>query len=201
MRPLAHRLHQHGFDVVFHAYSARQTKSTDLVTQLHDTVIAKASANNSPIHFVTHSLGGIVLRAYLSSHHPKPSQIQHAVMLAPPNHGSEVVDFWRAHPMRKAFFKMVMGDIALSLHTGKDSLPNQLPTLAHHSIGIINGTISSDPWFNPLFKGTHDGKVSTASTHLHHNHPNLSVATSHTFMMRSNIVQSAVISFLQSGHF
>ena len=43
------------------------------------------------VHFVTHSLGGIVFRAWAALHAEK-LPVGRAVLLAPPNNGSEIAD-------------------------------------------------------------------------------------------------------------
>lgn len=201
LKPLGAFLHQAGFDVVLHDYKSRRYNLDALVAQLHNTVGQVVASEKQPIHFVTHSLGGILLRAYLSRRSEFDQYVGRIVMLAPPNRGSEVIDFWRAEPVRFSLFKKCMGEVAVSLHTGATSLPNSLPLLEQYDIGIINGSRSADPWFNHLFKGAHDGKVSAVSSCLHERHPVITHAATHTFMMNQTAVRESVLTFLQTGSF
>lgn len=87
------------------------------------------------IHFVTHSMGGILVRSYLSRH--AIPELGRVVMLAPPNQGSEVVDrigHWK-------LFSTLNGPAGGELGTTTDSIPNQLGP-ATFSVGIIAGNRS-----------------------------------------------------------
>lgn len=201
LKPLGAFLQRAGFDFVLHDYKSRRYALDELLAQLHATIAQVVLTETQPIHFVTHSLGGILLRAYLSRHSEFEKHIGRIVMLAPPNHGSEVIDFWRAEPVRFSLFKKFMGEVAVSLHTGDDSLPNSLPLLEQYDVGIINGSRSADPWFNHLFYGAHDGKVSAVSSRLHERHPVITHAATHTFMMNQPAVRQSVLTFLQNGSF
>lgn len=197
MRPLSLYLNKAGFATQLFGYDSRRSNMAQIVAQLHAT-IERLRPHHSQIHFVTHSLGGIVLRAYIAQHGTINGR---AVMLAPPHHGSEIIDFWRGGAIRHAFFKQLMGDLALTLHTDANSLPNQLPTLAQHNIGIIAGTRSVEYWFNRLFQTPHDGKVSVDSTRLHTNHAHKTVDATHTFIMNHAKTRINCLNFLKNGQF
>lgn len=157
-----------------------------------------------PVHVVTHSMGGILLRAYLERSPRRLPTGSRVVMLAPPNGGSEVID--RLGPA--GWFQRAMGPAAQQLNTHPDGLVRSLPGWHHHDrsgtpvpLGIVAGTRSADPWFNGFFDGQHDGKVSVASAHLHGSADTLVVPATHTFMMNAPIVQQAVLTFLHHGRF
>lgn len=200
MRRLALFLNRAGFETQLFSYQSRQSTLEQVTTGLAATIEA-LRLKHARIHFVTHSLGGIILRSFLGTYPAPPNWIGQSVMLAPPHHGSKIIDFWRGGTLRYAYFKAFMGKLALSLHTGSDSLPNQLSKCEAHRIGIIAGTRSIEFWFNPLFKTTHDGKVSIASTHLHARHHHIETHATHTFIMNHDSTRQQVLNFLQHGHF
>lgn len=206
LRSLARHLQQHGASTWLVDYpSTRHDVITLTERWLAPTLDALLNdPEGLPVHVVTHSLGGVLLRTWL--HHaqrvlPAGSRV---VMLAPPNAGSEIIDQLGPRP----WFQRAMGPAALQLSTDEDGLARQLPPWTHQDrngqvvpLGIVAGTRSADPWFNGLFDGPHDGKVSVASTHLPGSAGTLVVPATHTFMMNAPTIQHAVLEFLRDGRF
>ncbi|MEE9447435.1 MAG: hypothetical protein V3V09_05720 [Arenicellales bacterium] len=150
---------------------------------------------NAPvIHFVTHSLGGILVRAYLQDH--VLSELGKIIMLAPPNHGSEIVDVLKDYRV----YHYAMGPAGQALSTSNNSLPNQLKPI-QGEIGIIAGNYTSDPWFSPLIPGEDDGKVSVESAKLDEMQDFWVIDSGHSFIMRNTQVIEQIVYFLKHGRF
>lgn len=187
------RLQALGYRVCNVNYDTR----VESIEKAADGVMASVSdcfESLAPTHFVTHSLGGLVLRSLLARHVIEaPGR---AVMLAPPNQGSEIADWIRAFPITEK----LMGGLASQLGTRGEDLPQHLP-----SPPMTFGVIAGDRWINPvgpwLLPTPHDGTVSVASTRLAGMSDHLVLPYTHTFIMNAAEVAEQVDSFLKTGRF
>ena len=151
MKPIEWNLKRAGYHVVNVGYPSRRGV-TSAEACLQRAIETNATAAGS-IHFVTHSFGGILVRKYLTDH-PLPN-LGRVVMLAPPNHGSEVADSLR----KTAIGRWILGPIGERLGTGAGDLPARLGAV-RFPLGVVAADQSIDPWFSHLFIQANDGKVS-----------------------------------------
>lgn len=173
---------------------------TDSIKILSESAISPALAEcrrkgAARIHFVTHSLGGILVRSYFSRH-AAAADIGNVVMLGPPNQGSEVVDRFGDWVV----FSLINGPAGRELGTAPTSTPNLLgPTSLH--VGIIAGNRSFN-WINSLFiLGPDDGKVSVERTKLDGMSDHLVIGATHPFLMSNRMAILQTVAFLRQGLF
>ncbi len=188
------RLQARGYRVCNVDYETRVDDLDQAVDAVHRAVGTCGQGGDGPLHFVTHSLGGLVLRGLLDRY-PIRSQGR-AVMLAPPNAGSEIVDRFRGIH----FTTSILGPLAHQLGTREQDLPRRLP-----SPSIPFGVIAGDQWINPAgllwLPAPHDGTVSVASTRLAGMSDHIVLPYTHTFIMNPAAVADQIDSFLQNGRF
>ena len=152
------------------------------------------STGASRIHFVTHSIGGILLR-YAQVRSPIPD-LGRVVMLGPPNKGSEVVDRTRDWPGAGLFG----GEAGLQLGTDENSLPLSLGPV-DFELGVIAGTGSINPWMSAMLPDADDGKVTVARTQIEGMRDFLVVASNHRSITDAGDVIRNTIAFLRNGQF
>jgi len=194
MEYMQSRLTAAGYHVINLSYPSRKEKIETLVDLLHEELQTCCMEKSTRLHFVTHSLGGILVRAYLSSN--RPENLGRVVMLSPPNKGSDVVDFFEEYSLFRYFF----GPAAAELGTGWDSFPNKLGP-ADFEVGIITGNRTIDPISSWIIDGDDDGKVSIEQAKLEGMADFMVVQVSHAFIMTDRKVVDEVIYFLQNGRF
>lgn len=194
MARLAGALQEAGFVTCNQEYPSRKETVPELSAYIANAVERVNRQGYDTVHLVTHSLGGILARYWLQRA-DLPGQGR-VVMLSPPNHGSEVIDALGD----QAWFQWIMGPAALELSTDDEALVNQLDPI-NVPVGVITGTRSSDPWFNVLFQGDHDGKVSVASARLSEADGFRLAEAGHTFIMNDEDVRFWVAFFLTNGFF
>ena len=146
------------------------------------------------IHFVTHSMGGILLR-YAHGIDPIP-ELGRVVMLGPPNQGSEVVDRTRDWSVTRTF----SGEAGMQLGTDKNDIPAQLDPV-DFELGIVAGTGSINPFMSAILPEADDGKVTVERTKVDGMSDFMLVSNSHRTLMKSNSVIENTVAFLRSGHF
>lgn len=142
-----------------------------------------------PIHFVTHSLGGIVLRGALNHPDcPKEAKIGKAVLLAPPNQGSRYARFLNRFKWMRKILGQKSGQQLLTTETFDylGQFPQQLDVL------VISGTFG----WNPLIKEKNDGKVGISETVLKTPHNQITVLCGHSWMMFSGDVIRHSLDFI-----
>ena len=148
------------------------------------------------IHFVTHSLGGILVRYYLSQ--KRIQRLGRVVMLSPPNQGSEAADAL----LDMAFYQWFNGPAGQQLGTGPGSLVIQLGPV-RYPVGVITGNTHAlfDAWLADLIPGPDDGKVSVERAKVEGMADFLSLPYAHPFIMEESEVIDQTIHFLRQGRF
>lgn len=185
---------QKKFQVWNETYPSTEKSIQELSLHIKDGLDFCARKNLNSIYFVTHSMGGILVRKYYQNKiDPK---VKAVVMLAPPNRGSEIAEEFK----NASWFKWYSGLAGQELGTNSKSTPNTLKPISL-PIGIIAGTESSDPWFSYLFKGPNDGKVSVESAKLDEMLDFITLPVGHTFIMNDTIVHRQIIYFFENKKF
>ena len=185
----------------FHIVNQGYPSRSHPIETLADLAIApalEACANASRVHFVTHSLGGILVRQYLSQH--SVPQLGHVVMLGPPNKGSEIVEVFRRTPVLTQFFDLLNGPAGRQLGTNNQSRPRALGAV-DFSLGVIAGNRSVDPVLSRLLPSQSDGKVTVESSRVEGMQDHIVLPVDHTFMMRDPKVITQIRSYLRHGRF
>lgn len=194
MSKVERTLTEAGYNVWNKTYPSRAKNIQNLANEhISQGLNACRDQSARQIHFVSHSMGGILVRQYLQN--MEIGELGKIVMLSPPNQGSELSDFLREYRL----FDFIMGPAGQQLGTGSTSLPKSLAPVPG-KIGVITGN-KGLPLLSKLIPGDDDGKVSVESAKLREMTDFLVVGTGHTFIMNNEEVLKEILTFLETGRF
>jgi pimeloyl-ACP methyl ester carboxylesterase len=196
MDKMQQALNEAGFETANIGYPSRKKTIAELANIAIPAGLeaCRAKQDIEHIHFVTHSLGGILLRQYLEQNGIE--ELGRVVMLGPPNQGSEAVAGLGGVPG----FDWLNGPAGRQLGKGDNSVPLQLGP-ADFELGIIAGNRTIDPITSSVLENPDDGRVSVDDTRLEGMDDFVVVEHSHAFMMRMREPIELTIRFLQTGSF
>lgn len=195
MDDMQEQLIEAGFAVAKIGYPSRKKPIEVLAGPAIEQGLARCRAQTTgKIHVVTHSMGGILFRQYVSKN--SAAAFARTVMLAPPNKGSEAVDALRNVPG----FLWLNGPAGLQMGTDERSVPLKLGP-ASSDVAIVAGTFSINIVLSTYLPNPDDGKVSVESTRLEGMCAHLQMDVSHPFIMKDDAVIKEVISYLNTGRF
>ena len=197
MQPMARALAAAGYAPTAVPYPSTGFGIADLVAgHVAPAVDRLLDGGAERVHVVTHSLGGVLVRAFAAERfdagNPLPAGSR-AVFLAPPHGGSEVAD--ALHTVRPA--RAALGPALAELTTA---------AAVHGPIrgieaGIIAGTRRLVP-FGRAFAAENDGLVSVRSAFAAGGAADTAVvARTHALIMRAPDVIALTLRFLETGRF
>nr|WP_249158332.1 alpha/beta fold hydrolase [Bradyrhizobium jicamae] len=176
-------------------YASRRKPLEALTEDIHPAIELFAGGVTGVVHFVCHSMGGLLARAYLAKH--RPPRLGRVVMLGTPNGGSEIADRLKDLKAYRAFF----GPAGQQLGTKRDAAMVALLPAIDYPIGIIAGNRSIYPISSIGLPRPHDGRVSVTNTRLDGMADHIVIRTSHPWLVRNGEAIAQTMAFLRDGRF
>ncbi len=183
-------LNEAGFVPVPFDYPSTQA-NLDRCSEYLDQVL-KSLSGVKKISFVTHSMGGLVVRNWLRNH--KDKRLTRLVMLGTPNKGAEMADKLRDVKL----FKLILGPAGQQLISGDASDIAKLP-VPEFEFACIAGARGTPEGYNPIIPGDDDGTVAVSSVMLEGATDSEVFPVLHSFLPLHAAVIKSTQCFLKSG--
>jgi pimeloyl-ACP methyl ester carboxylesterase len=180
-----------GFQVFYFDYPSTRLDLKETASYLHRAI--ESLDGIEKIHFVVHSMGGLVVRTYLSEH--DDPRLGRLVMIATPNQGAHLADRFSS----MVFYKALLGPAGQQLNRGQESFVSSLPA-PKLEFGIIAGG-RGGAGYSPLIPGDDDGIVSVDSTRLAGAADFITIRRTHTALLQDADCRECTVRFLKSGRF
>ena len=176
-------------------YASRRNTLERLAEDIHPAIERFVDSTEGSIHFVGHSMGGLLARVYLGRHRPK--RLGRVVMLGTPNGGSEIADRLKDFLPYRVWF----GPAGQQLGTVRDAAFDATLPPVDYPVGIIAGNRSVYPISSVFLPKPHDGRVSVANTRLEGMADHIVIDASHPWLPRNAVAIEQTIAFLRDGRF
>jgi len=190
---IQNRLLKEGYAVLNFDYASTK-EVMDTVVQKLEQAIRPQIGNMDQIHFVTHSLGGLIIRAYLMRY--SADNFGRLVMIAPPNKGSVLAERLEDFPV----YEWLSGPAGQKLGKDANDYGAQYPPPSI-PFGIIAGGLGNEQGFNPLIPGDDDGTVGVSETQLSTADDFILITGLHTTLLWQPSVSDQLVHFIKQGQF
>lgn len=188
----------HGYETLNILYPSREQSLEELASFVHEKIrnyMDEHSDRVVKLHFVTHSMGGLITRYYIATYNPQ--NLESVVMLGPPNTGSEFADWLQETEILAPIFKTVFGPAGQQLGTKYTHIDKDI----HYPLGVIAGNLSINPLAPWVLEGEHDGIVPVERTKIDGMADHIVMPATHSFMMFNTDVIDQALYFLQHHKF
>lgn len=193
MLPLAWRLRRAGLRVINVGYRGGRRPVAETAAEVAARLDA-ALEPGAPAWFVTHSLGGILARAYLAAR-PRPGS--RLVQLAPPNQGARLAESLRDVALARGVLGVTLTDLGVE----QGGLRFRTPPLEQVEVGVIAGGRGGPKGYGPWLPEDNDMVVCVRETYLPEARDWILVPQVHTLIMNSAAVCQEALAFLHAGAF
>jgi len=184
-----------GYATLNIGYASRSKALEALAEDIHPPIERLAESLGGSVHFVCHSMGGLLAQVYLARH--RPERLGRVVMLGTPNGGSEIADRLKHVGAYRAWF----GPAGQQLGTQRDATIVAMFPPVDYPVGIIAGNRSVYPITSTFLPKPHDGRVSVENTKLGGMADHIIVETSHPWLVRNELAIEQTTAFLRDGRF
>ena len=185
-----------GFATLNLGYASRRKSLEALAEDIHPAISRFADGIEGSIHFVGHSMGGLLARAYIAKY--RPQRLGGVVMLGTPNGGSEIADRLKNFFAYRAYF----GPAGQQLGTQRNAATDAVLPRIDYPVGIIAGNRSVYPIASTLLlPRPNDGRVSVKNTELDGMADHIVIGASHPWLVRNTQATEQTIAFLKEGRF
>jgi triacylglycerol esterase/lipase EstA (alpha/beta hydrolase family) len=196
MAKIARAIEKKGLPTTNYGYNSLYRDLDSLGSGLRREI---ASIPEDTVSFVTHSMGALVVRSmcrFLDSTARFPV-IHRIVMIAPPNRGAQIADFFSSNPV----IAKALGPNLVKMRTDSCSYANSLPKPRFGEIGIIVGMQKGKLWFNRTAGGVNDGFLTPEKTTLGVEKEIAVVKSTHILITVNRETVDLTIRFLLTGSF
>ncbi|MDY0315302.1 MAG: putative lipase [Bacteroidales bacterium] len=196
MNKIKKDLEKSDFIVENYAYPAFYVDLDSLGKNLYLDILED---NYDSVSFVTHSMGGLVVRNMLKYSGTDLSfpKIFRIVMIAPPNRGADIADFFK----NTKLIKKMLGPNVEKMTTDSTSYANQLPIPINTELGIIVGESKYKAGYNWFIGRKNDGLLIPERVFLG-NEKDVAICNySHLGVVKNKKPRKLVLEFLKHGNF
>jgi pimeloyl-ACP methyl ester carboxylesterase len=195
LRKMQAAIETSGFATLNPGYASQRKTLEALADDIHSDIERFTGTIEGSVHFVCHSMGGLLARVYLGKYRPK--RLGRVVMLGTPNGGSEIADRLKDFKTYRAWF----GPAGQQLVTRRDAATKAMFASTDYPVGIIAGNRSIYPIALALLPRPHDGRVSVENTKLDGMTDHIVIGSSHPWLVRNRQAIEQTIAFLGEGRF
>jgi triacylglycerol esterase/lipase EstA (alpha/beta hydrolase family) len=196
LRRMQKAIEASGFVTLNLDYPSRRKALEPLADDLHEAISRFADGIKGSIHFVGHSMGGLLARVYIAKY--RPERLGRVVMLGTPNGGSEIADRLKNFFAYRTYF----GPAGQQLVTQRNAATDAILPRIDYPVGVIAGNRSVYPIASALLlPRPNDGRVSVENTGLDGMTDHIVIGASHPWMVRNRLAIEQTIAFLRDGRF